>query len=101
MNDKIKELKSYIQHLEKMLIGYKEVCKKKDETIDYYKTELDRLKLRNSQLIGLPTNDNIHQNALNYITRNGTIDNAGLRDEVFIAYKSGCYWMRKIKFIKQ
>ena len=43
MNDKIKELQSYIQHLEKMLIGYKEVCKKKDETIDYYKTELDNL----------------------------------------------------------
>ena len=43
MNDKIKELKSYIQHLEKMIIGYKEVCKKKDETIDYYKTELDNL----------------------------------------------------------
>ena len=43
MNDKIKELQSYIQHLEKMLIGYKEVCKKKDKTIDYYKTELDNL----------------------------------------------------------
>lgn len=43
MNDKIKELKSYIQHLEKMIIGYKEVCKIKDETIDYYKKELDNL----------------------------------------------------------
>tara|TARA_R100000541_G_scaffold18219_1_gene28004 strand:+ start:629 stop:799 length:171 start_codon:yes stop_codon:yes gene_type:complete len=25
-----------IKHLEKMLIGYKEVCKKKDETIDFF-----------------------------------------------------------------
>ena len=63
---------------------------------------LDRLELRHSRLIGLldrreslPTNETIHQTALNYITRNGTIDNPGLRDEVFIAYKSGCYWTRK------
>jgi len=25
-----------IKHLEKMLIGYKEVCKKKDETIEFF-----------------------------------------------------------------
>ena len=43
----------------------------------------------------LPSDDKVYDMASNYITRNGIIDKPQLRDEVFKAYKYGCYWMRK------
>lgn len=42
-----------------------------------------------------PTNDKVFDMAANYIKRNGIIDKPQLRDEVFKAYKYGCYWMKK------
>ena len=41
MDNKIKELKSYVEHLEKMLSIYVDLCKRKDETINFYEKELN------------------------------------------------------------
>lgn len=43
MDNKIKQLEQYVEHLEKMLSGYKDLCKRKDKIIDYYQKELDNL----------------------------------------------------------
>ena len=45
--------------------------------------------------VTIPTNDQVYDKALNYIKTTGIIDNPTLRDEVFGAYKYGCYWMRR------
>ena len=43
----------------------------------------------------LPNDDDVFDKAANYIKRTGIINKPTLEDEVFRAYKYGCFWMRR------
>ena len=65
------------------------------EQYGFYKQERAKQLILSGVEKSLPTDEKIYDMAVNYIKRNGIIDNPHLKDEVFKAYKYGCYWMRK------